>query len=111
MGDISSYAVLDYREPLVLETFSSGNAAFARNWFYQTAELNKDSFLAGKFGIAPLPGKNGTGVGALGDGDLQSVRSQIKKIVPWNLLLRRNRYCSSKTCFSIKVLYQLLPNI
>ena len=48
MGNISSYAVLDYREPMVLKTFSSGNAAFARNWFYQVAQLNKDSFLAGK---------------------------------------------------------------
>ena len=76
MGNISS-CILDYREPLVLKTFSSGNAAFARNWFYQTAQLNKDSFLAGKSGIAPLPAENGTGVGALGGWGLPSVRSQI----------------------------------
>jgi ABC-type glycerol-3-phosphate transport system substrate-binding protein len=58
--------VLDYREPLILEKFSSGNAAFARNWFYQVGQLNKDPLLAGKFGIAPLPGKNGIGVGTIG---------------------------------------------
>ena len=50
--------VLAYQEPESLELFAQGQAVFMRNWFYAWPLVNDParSQVAGKVGLAPLPG-------------------------------------------------------
>ena len=58
---------LGFKETESLNAFQAGQLVFLRNWPYADAILaGKDSKVAGKFGIAPLPGPNGTGASSLG---------------------------------------------
>ncbi len=66
---IASRAVLTYQEPESLVAFIQGNAIFHRNWPYawEVANDPRRSTVAGKVGVAPLPGFRATGgVAALG---------------------------------------------
>ncbi len=72
---------LGYQETQSLNTFEAGQLMFMRNWPYADAILSgKDSKVAGKFGIAPLPGQNGQGASSLGGHSLGiSVYSKYPK--------------------------------
>ena len=58
---------LGFKETESLNAFEAGNLMFMRNWPYADAILNSStSKVAGKFGIAPLPGLTGPGASSLG---------------------------------------------
>jgi trehalose/maltose transport system substrate-binding protein len=58
---------LGFQETQSLNAFEAGQLVFMRNWPYADAILaGKDSKVAGKFGIAPLPGPSGHGASSLG---------------------------------------------
>ncbi|HET6211224.1 MAG TPA: ABC transporter substrate-binding protein [Jatrophihabitans sp.] len=58
---------LGFKETESLNAFAAGQLVFMRNWPYADAILSgKDSKVASKFGIAPLPGPNGHGASSLG---------------------------------------------
>ena len=64
---------LTYKEEESRRAFEEGKLVFLRNWpyVYQLASKNDGSSqVAGKFGVAPLPGLNGPGVSRLGGHDL-----------------------------------------
>ena len=68
LGDISSQAVTAMSEQETLESFSSGNAIFMRNWPYAISQL-KESDLSDRFEVALLPrgsAPEATTVAALG---------------------------------------------
>jgi multiple sugar transport system substrate-binding protein len=58
---------LGFQETQSLNAFQAGQLMFMRNWPYANAILEgAGSKVAGKFGIAPLPGPNGAGASSLG---------------------------------------------
>jgi len=58
---------LGFQETQSLNAFQDGQLMFMRNWPYADAILaGKDSKVAGKFDIAPLPGPDGHGASSLG---------------------------------------------
>lgn len=58
---------ISFEETESLNAFEAGKLMFMRNWPYADAILaGKGSKVAGKFGIAPLPGPNGHGASTLG---------------------------------------------
>jgi multiple sugar transport system substrate-binding protein len=58
---------LGFQETQSLNAFEAGQLVFMRNWPYADAILaGKDSKVADKFGIAPLPGPSGHGASSLG---------------------------------------------
>lgn len=58
---------IGFEETESLNAFEAGKLVFMRNWPYADAILaGKGSKVAGKFGIAPLPGPNGHGASTLG---------------------------------------------
>ncbi|MFL6164547.1 MAG: ABC transporter substrate-binding protein [Jatrophihabitantaceae bacterium] len=58
---------LGFKETESLNAFGAGQLVFLRNWPYADAILSgKDSKVAGKFGVAPLPGPSGHGASSLG---------------------------------------------
>lgn len=62
-------AAVTYQEEEGRRAFQDGQLIFHRQWPYQYALANAtdgSSQVAGKFGIAPLPGKDGPGVSTLG---------------------------------------------
>jgi trehalose/maltose transport system substrate-binding protein len=60
IGKITPRGVTSYQEDQTEHAFTSGNAAFARNWPYQYGISNAvGSKVKGKFSVAPLP--HGTG--------------------------------------------------
>jgi multiple sugar transport system substrate-binding protein len=62
-------AAITYQEEPGRRAFQEGNLVFLRNWPYMYALANKtdgSSKVAGKFAVAPLPGKDGAGVSTLG---------------------------------------------
>lgn len=60
-------AGITYQEQESANAFLDGDAMFLRNWPYvYTAASEAGSAIAGKFGIAPLPGLDGPGVSSLG---------------------------------------------
>ncbi|MEU4343275.1 ABC transporter substrate-binding protein [Nocardia sp. NPDC023852] len=66
-GDIPREAVT-FQEEQTRQAFQSGNLMFMRNWPYAYSLMNGQgsSAVAGKFAVAPLPGKTGTGSSSLG---------------------------------------------
>jgi multiple sugar transport system substrate-binding protein len=58
IGKVASQAVLTYQEPQSVVPFIQGNAVFHRNWPYtwEVANDPRRSRVAGKIGVAPLPG-------------------------------------------------------
>src|SRR5262249_49287259 len=67
---VSPAAVSTFQEAQAMSTFSSGNAAFLRNWDYAYADSQtKGSATVGKVGVAPLPtfqGQTGPGYSNIG---------------------------------------------
>ncbi len=62
-------AAITYQEEPGRRAFQEGNLVFHRNWPYVYALANKtdgSSKVAGKFAVAPLPGKDKAGVSTLG---------------------------------------------
>lgn len=62
-------AALTWQEEQSRTAFQDGNLVFLRNWPYVYSLAEKtdgSSKVAGKFGIAPIPGLNGPGVSTLG---------------------------------------------
>jgi multiple sugar transport system substrate-binding protein len=62
-------AAITYKEEEGRRAFQDGKLLFHRNWPYVYALASKtdgSSKVAGKFGVAPLPGKDGPGVSTLG---------------------------------------------
>ncbi len=58
---------LGFQETQSLNAFQAGQLMFLRNWPYANAILSgPSSKVAGKFGIAPLPGPDGPGASSLG---------------------------------------------
>ena len=58
---------IGFKETESLNAFQAGQLVFMRNWPYADAILAaKGSKVAGKFGIAPLPGPDGQGASSLG---------------------------------------------
>jgi multiple sugar transport system substrate-binding protein len=74
-------AAITYQEEQSANAFLSGKSLFLTNWPYvYTAASAKDSAIAGKFKMAPIPGQNGLGVSSLGGIDLGvSAYSKHKK--------------------------------
>lgn len=67
-GEIPAAAVT-YKEEEGRRAFQDGQLIFHRQWPYQYAKANAtdgSSQVAGKFDVAPLPGKSGPGVSTLG---------------------------------------------
>lgn len=65
-GDINP-AGITYQEQESATAFLDGEVMFLRNWPYVfTAASEEGSAIAGKFGIAQLPGSDGLGVSSLG---------------------------------------------
>jgi len=65
-------AAITYKEEESRRAFEAGNLLFLRNWPYVYALASKagTSKIVGKFGVAPLPGKDGPGVSTLGGHNL-----------------------------------------
>jgi multiple sugar transport system substrate-binding protein len=62
---------LGFQETQSLNAFESGQLMFLRNWPYAVAILDgKGSKVAGKYGVAPLPGPSGHGASTLGGHNL-----------------------------------------
>ncbi|MCT2587808.1 ABC transporter substrate-binding protein [Actinophytocola sp. S1-96] len=62
-------AAITYKEEESRRAFQDGQLVFLRNWPYVYAlagATDGSSKVAGKFGVAPLPGKDGPGVSTLG---------------------------------------------
>jgi len=62
-------AAVTYQEETGRRAFQDGQLIFHRQWPYQYAKANAtdgSSTVAGKFAVAPLPGKDGPGVSTLG---------------------------------------------
>jgi multiple sugar transport system substrate-binding protein len=58
---------IGFKETESLNAFQAGQLVFMRNWPYADAILSaKGSKVAGKYGIAPLPGPSGQGASSLG---------------------------------------------
>ncbi|RZU15418.1 multiple sugar transport system substrate-binding protein [Kribbella rubisoli] len=65
-------AAITYKEEESRRAFQDGKLLFLRNWPYVYSLANKtdgSSKIAGKFAVAPLPGKDGPGVSSLGGHD------------------------------------------
>lgn len=86
VGEISHRGVLAYEEPESLALFTGGRAIFHRNWPYAWAIANdpKQSKIAGKVGMTPLPGFSpGQGVAALGGWQFAISRYSTRPDLAW----------------------------
>jgi multiple sugar transport system substrate-binding protein len=75
-------AAITYKEEESRRAFQDGKLLFLRNWPYvyaKAAATDGTSKVAGKFGVAPLPGKDGTGVSSLGGHDYAIASSAKNK--------------------------------
>lgn len=62
---------LGYKEEESRRAFQDGRLLFLRNWPYVHADASaKDSKVAGRFGVVPLPGPDGPGTSVLGGSNL-----------------------------------------
>ncbi|WP_372699108.1 ABC transporter substrate-binding protein [Arthrobacter sp. JSM 101049] len=66
-GNIPKQAIT-YQEEQGRQAFEAGNLLFLRNWpyVYNLAKTDASSKVKDKFGLAPLPGKDGPGASSLG---------------------------------------------
>jgi multiple sugar transport system substrate-binding protein len=86
IGEISQRGVLAYEEPESLALFTGGRAIFHRNWPYAWAVANdpKQSKIAGKVGMTPLPGFSpDQGVAALGGWQFGISRYSSRPDLAW----------------------------
>lgn len=70
-GDIPQQAIT-FQEEQGRQAFESGQLLFLRNWpyVYSLASTDPTSVVKDKFGVAPLPGPDGTGASTLGGHNL-----------------------------------------
>ncbi|TYK46074.1 ABC transporter substrate-binding protein [Actinomadura decatromicini] len=61
---------LTFKEEEGRRAFQEGHLVFHRNWAYVYALASADSRVAGRFGVAPVPGEDGPGSGTLGGDNL-----------------------------------------
>lgn len=86
VGEIAHRAVLAYEEPESLALFTQGQALFHRNWPYAWAVANdvRQSRVAGRVGMAPLPGfLPGSGAATLGGWQLGVSRFSRHPDLAW----------------------------
>ena len=86
IGEISQRGVLAYEEPESLALFTQGLAIFHRNWPYAWTVANdrEKSKIAGKVGMAPLPGfAPGRGAAALGGWQMGISRFSRQPDLAW----------------------------
>ena len=86
IGEIAHRGVLAYEEPESLALFTEGRAIFHRNWPYAWTVANdrERSKIAGKIGMAPLPGFSpGRGVATLGGWQLGISRFSTQPDLAW----------------------------
>ncbi|RAN79564.1 ABC transporter substrate-binding protein [Bacillus sp. SRB_336] len=79
-GNIPKQAIT-YQEEQGRQSFEAGKLLFLRNWpyVYNLAKTDGSSVVKDKFGIAPLPGKDGPGASSLGGHNIaMSVYSKHK---------------------------------
>lgn len=80
IGTVAPPRVLSFNEEDARQTFQLGNAVFMRNWIYAWALVNgKDSPVAGKVGVAPLPKGGLKGAPASTQGGWQLAVSKYSK--------------------------------
>jgi multiple sugar transport system substrate-binding protein len=75
-------AAITYKEEESRRAFQDGKLLFLRNWPYvyaKAAATDGTSKVAGKFGVAALPGKDGPGVSSLGGHDYAIAASAKNK--------------------------------
>ncbi len=87
IGGISPRGILAYEEPESLALFTQGRAVFHRNWPYAWAVANdgKQSKIAGKVGMMPLPGFSpGKGAATLGGWQLGVSRFSRQPDLAWH---------------------------
>jgi len=81
--------VLTWQEEPVRFAFQNGRAAFMRNWPYAAALMNdaKDSSVAGRFGVAPMPhAEGGESAAALGGAQLAINARSRQPDAAWRLV-------------------------
>ena len=86
IGEIAHRGVLAYEEPESLALFTEGRAIFHRNWPYAWTVANdrERSKIAGKIGMAPLPGFSpDRGVATLGGWQLGISRFSTQPDLAW----------------------------
>jgi multiple sugar transport system substrate-binding protein len=89
IGEISHRGVLAYEEPESVALFTQGRAIFHRNWPYawQIANDPKQSKIAGKVGMMPLPAfPGGQGASTLGGWQLGISRFSTAPGLAWRLV-------------------------
>ena len=89
IGQISHRGVLAYEEPESLALFTEGRAIFHRNWPYawQIANDRKQSKIAGKIGMIPLPSFPGNkAAAALGGWQLGISRFSRQSELAWRFI-------------------------
>jgi multiple sugar transport system substrate-binding protein len=89
IGEISHRGVLAYEEPESVALFTQGRAIFHRNWPYawQIANDPKQSKIAGKVGMMPLPAfPGGQGASTLGGWQLGISRFSTAPELAWRLV-------------------------
>jgi multiple sugar transport system substrate-binding protein len=81
-------AVLTWQEEQTRFAFQNGRALFMRNWPYAAALLAnpRDSRVAGRFALAPMPHEEGTSAAALGGGQLAVNARSRQPEMAWELV-------------------------
>ncbi|SCK17359.1 carbohydrate ABC transporter substrate-binding protein, CUT1 family (TC 3.A.1.1.-) [Streptomyces sp. WMMB 714] len=86
---------ISYMEENGRQDFEKGRLLFYRNWPYQYGVSNtkaKGNKVAGKFGVAPIPGEKGTGASSLGGHNLALSSSARNKATALDFM----RYMTSE---------------
>jgi trehalose/maltose transport system substrate-binding protein len=86
IGEVSHRGMLAYEEPESLALFTEGRAIFHRNWPYAWTVANdaERSKIAGRIGMAPLPGFSpGQGAAALGGWQIGVSRYSTQPELAW----------------------------
>jgi multiple sugar transport system substrate-binding protein len=85
---LSPAGVLTWREEQTRFAFQNGSAAFMRNWPYAAALLRdeRESAVAGRFAVAPMPREAGSPAAALGGAQLAINARSRQPDAAWQLV-------------------------
>ncbi len=85
---LSPASVLTWREEQTRFAFQNGRAAFMRNWPYAAALLRdeRESAVAGRFAVAPMPREAGQAAAALGGAQLAINARSRQPDAAWRLV-------------------------